>query len=77
VSATNSLGAHLSARRRILSFPLLLDSTWVAVDATRPSYLDSVTKKREGRAAIARLRANPRWRVVFARDGILVARRRS
>jgi hypothetical protein len=77
VSATNSLGAHLSARRRILSFPLLLDATWVAVDATRPSYLDSVTKKRQSRAAIARLRANPRWRVVYARDGILVARRRS
>jgi uncharacterized membrane protein len=77
VSATNSLGAHLSARRRILSFPLLLDATWVAVDATRPSYLDSVTKKRQSRAAIARLRADPRWRVVFARDGILVARRRS
>jgi uncharacterized membrane protein len=77
VSATNSLGAHLSARRRILSFPLLLDATWVAVDATRPSYLDSVTKKRQGRAAIIRLRANPRWKVVFARDGILLARRRS
>jgi len=40
VSATNTLGAHLSARRRILSFPRLGDATWVAVDATRLSYLD-------------------------------------
>src|ERR671934_2861567 len=30
VSATNTLGAHLSARRRILSFPRLDDATWVA-----------------------------------------------
>lgn len=75
VSATNSLGAHLSARRRILSFPLLADATWVAVDATRPSYLDSVTKKRQGRRAIARIRRSPRWHVVFARDGLAILRR--
>jgi uncharacterized membrane protein len=76
VSATNSLGAHLSARRRILSFPLLADATWVAVDSTVPSYLDSTTKKREGREAIARIRRDPRWRTVFARDGVAILRRR-
>ena len=36
VSATNSLGAHLSARRRILSFPYLQDAQWVAADETAP-----------------------------------------
>jgi uncharacterized membrane protein len=75
VSATNSLGAHLSARRRILSFPLLADATWVAVDTTRPSYLDSTTKKRQAREAIARIRHDPLWRVVYARDGVLILSR--
>ena len=40
VSATNTLGAHLSARRRIFSFPVLGEARWVAVDLKRPSYLD-------------------------------------
>ena len=40
VSATNTLGAHLSERRRIFSFPVLREARWVAVDLTRPSYLD-------------------------------------
>ena len=34
VSATNSLGAHLSARERVFSFPVLREATWVAVDTT-------------------------------------------
>jgi uncharacterized membrane protein len=72
VSATNSLGAHLSARRRILSFPLLRDATWVAVDVTRPSYLDSVTKKRQAREAIARLRRTSGWHTAFDRDGVTI-----
>jgi uncharacterized membrane protein len=74
VSATNSLGAHLSARRRILSFPLLSDATWVAVDETRASYLDRSDPVRSVRR-IARLRRSPRWRLVFERDGILLFRR--
>ena len=32
VSATNALCAHLSDRRRIFSFPLLREATWVVVD---------------------------------------------
>ena len=75
VSATNSLGAHLSARRRILSFPLLADATWIAVDATRPSYLDSTTKKRQAREAIAKVRRDPRWHAVFDRDGVTILSR--
>ena len=49
VSATNSLGAHLSARRRIFSFPVLEDADWVAVDETRPDYLDSLKPGRGAR----------------------------
>jgi len=75
VSATNGLGAHLSARRRIFSFPVLREATWVAVDTRRLSYLDSLEPAR-ARAPLAQLRRDPRWRIVFADDGVLVFRRR-
>jgi hypothetical protein len=74
VSATNSLGAHLSARRRFLSFPLVEDATWVAVDETQPSYGDRVAPL-PAAVQIVWLRRNPAWRLVFERDGILVFRR--
>ncbi len=74
VSATNSLGAHLSARRRILSFPRLDDATWVAVDETNGSYLDS-TGPLPMETDIADLRRDPGWRLVFEQDGVLVFRR--
>ena len=75
VSATNALGAHLSDRRRIFSFPILRDAKWVAVDSTRLTYLDSLRPGR-ARPALAALRRDPTWRLVFAEDGILVFRRR-
>jgi uncharacterized membrane protein len=77
VSATNGLGAHLSARRRLLSFPLLADATWVAVDTEDPSVLDRARDERGFAAALARLRADPEWRVVYTRDGVLVLTRES
>jgi len=75
VSATNTLGAHLSARRRILSFPRLRDATWLVVDSTRLSYLDRSTGGQSAARALTRLRRNQGWRVVFARDGVLIFRR--
>jgi len=74
VSATNTLGAHLSERRRVFSFPVLGEARWVAVDLDRPSYLDDATGKRFA-AAYARFRRDPRWRVVGAGDGVVVLRR--
>jgi uncharacterized membrane protein len=74
VSATNSLGAHLSARRRILSFPRLDDATWVAVDETNGSYLDS-TGPLPMETDVVDLRRDPSWRLVFEQDGVLVFRR--
>jgi hypothetical protein len=74
VSATNSLGAHLSARRRILSFPRLDDATWVAVDETNGSYLDS-TGPLPMETDVVDLRRDPGWRLVFEQDGVLVFRR--
>jgi uncharacterized membrane protein len=74
ISASNSLGGHLSERRRFLSFPRLDDAGWVAVDETRPGNADRIEPLPYA-AAIARLRRNPDWRLVFQEDGVLVFRR--
>jgi hypothetical protein len=76
VSASNVLGAHLSERRRILSFPYRQDADWVVVDEQRPSYADRAVAPVEAAAAVAWLRRDPAWRLVFAEDGVLVFRRR-
>jgi uncharacterized membrane protein len=74
VSATNTLGAHLSARRRVLSFPFLEDAQWVAADETQPGYADRYAPVPTA-VQLAALRRNPEWHLVFEEDGILVFRR--
>jgi uncharacterized membrane protein len=74
VSATNGLGAHLSARERIFSFPVLREATWVAVDERHLTFLDSLKPDR-ARPALEALRRDPRWRLVSAENGVLVFRR--
>ncbi len=74
VSATNSLGAHLSARSRILSFPYVEDATWVAADETSPGFADRIAPLPTA-VRLAWLRRNPAWRLVFEQDGVLVFRR--
>jgi hypothetical protein len=76
VSSTNVLGAHLSARRRVLSLPKLADATWVVADETRSSYADR-SAPLPAAAALARLRQSPDWKLVFERDGVLVFHKRS
>lgn len=76
VSATNSLGSHLSARRRFLSFPYVQDARWIAADETRPGYADRWDPLATARG-LARLRRSPRWRLVFSEDGVLVFQRRA
>ena len=76
VSATNSLGAHLSARRRVLSFPYLQDAQWVAADETAPGYADRLAPLPTA-VQLSWLRCNPEWRLVFERDGILIFHRAS
>jgi uncharacterized membrane protein len=76
VSSTNVIGAHLSARRRVLSLPKLGDATWVVADETRSSYADRVAPLPSA-AALVRLRHNPAWRLVFEDDGVLVFHKRS
>jgi uncharacterized membrane protein len=74
VSATNTLGAHLSARRRFLSFPFLEEATWIAADETQPGYADRYAPVPTA-VQLAALRRNPEWRLVFEQDGVLVFRR--
>jgi len=76
VSTSNSLGAHLSARRRVLSIPRLDDAAWVAVDETSPGFADRIAPVAYARA-LARLRRDPRFRLVFEEDGVLIFRRES
>jgi uncharacterized membrane protein len=76
VSATNSLGSHLSARRRFLSFPQVQDADWIAADETQPGYADRWDPLATA-TDLARLRRSPGWRLVFSEDGVLVFKRRS
>ena len=75
VSATNTLGAHLSERRRIFSFPVIREARWIALDLTRPSYLDNGPGTGFP-AAYERLQRDDRWRVVRSDDGIVVLHRK-
>jgi len=74
VSASNSLGAHLSARRRVLSFPFVQDATWIAADETQPGYADRFAPVATA-VQLAWLRRNPEWKLVFEDDGVLVFHR--
>ncbi|TML96218.1 MAG: DUF2079 domain-containing protein [Actinobacteria bacterium] len=76
VSATNTLGGHLSARARVLSFPFLQDATWVAADETQPGFADRYAPLPTA-IQLGALRRNPEWRLVFEQDGILIFHRRS
>ena len=74
VAATNTLGAHLSARARFLSFPFLEDATWIAADETQPGYGDRFAPLLTAEELVW-LRTNPEWKLVFQDDGVLVFRR--
>jgi uncharacterized membrane protein len=74
VSATNTLGGHLSARRRVLSFPYIQDASWIAADETQPGYADRYAPVPTA-LALAALRRDPDWRLVFEQDGVLVFNR--
>jgi uncharacterized membrane protein len=76
VSATNTLGSHLSARRRILSFPRVEGATWIAADETQPSYADRSNAPLAHATALSAIRRDPHWRLVFSEDGVLVFKRR-
>jgi len=73
-SATNTLGAHLSARSRVLSFPFVQDATWIAADETSPGYADRFAPL-PAAVQLSWLRRSSEWRLVFERDGVLIFHR--
>jgi uncharacterized membrane protein len=75
VSSTNGLGAHLSERRRVFSFPVVRESEWVAVDLRRASYLDRRSAPSTAAIPLARLVSSGDWETVLDEDGIFVLRR--
>ena len=75
VSSTNGLGAHLSARRRVFSFPVIGEAAWVAVDLRRASYLDLRSAPSTTAIPLARLLRSGAWETVLEEDGIFVLRR--
>jgi hypothetical protein len=74
VSAGNLLGAHLSERERILTFPVIGEARWVLVDRERP-YLGDRLAPAAHRARVAALRARPDMRLVMDEEGVMVFRR--
>jgi uncharacterized membrane protein len=77
VTASNTAGAHLSARRYFYSVPLLGRAEWVVIDRADPWVVrrDSpiLTKHpKVVRAFAERLEADPAWTKVFDRDGVAV-----
>jgi uncharacterized membrane protein len=76
VSASNKIGAHLSERRRIYSFPLRDHADWVIVNESDPS--GEVNPAGEARnpfvyrRELEELGRDPTWRRVFAQGDVLV-----
>ncbi len=75
VSAGNPFGARLSNRRHIYSFPVVKDAQWVIVDQKRPYVRDQLVSEWAFIPYMAGLRADPAFRQVFSRDGVVVFRR--
>jgi len=74
VSVGNLLGAHLSERERVYTFPVIGDARWIVVDTHRP-YLADRLLPRAHAARVDALLARPDIRRVFDQDGVMVFRR--
>ena len=81
VSTSNNLGAHLSARRRIYSFPQRAHANWVIVNVSDPGGEASPAGEAATGMIYARelgaIRTSPAWQLRFAESGVLVYSRRS
>ena len=80
VSASNSVGAHLSARRYVYSLPVLRSAEWVVIDrddpwTVRPDSPILTRHPRVVRRLVVQLGNDPTWRKVFERDDVFVFRR--
>ena len=75
VSATNSLGSHLSARARSSASPS--SRTRSGSPPTRRSRATPTARARRGHDDRRPAPAKPDWRLVFSEDGVLVFKRRT
>jgi uncharacterized membrane protein len=80
VSASNDVGAHLSARKAIYTIPVLGEATWVLLDlddpwATRPDSPLLHKRPAQVRLLARRLERDSAWRKVFEEDGVLLFRK--
>lgn len=82
ISASNVVGAHLSARESIYTIPVLGDATWALLDledpwATRPESPLLHNRPAQVRLLAHRLDGDGSWRKVFEREGVVVFRKLS
>ena len=75
VSASNRIGAHLSERRRIFSFPVRAQADWVIVDQEDP--ITEAATQSSYREAVAAILVDPAWIHMFDEGGVHVLRRRA
>jgi uncharacterized membrane protein len=81
VSSSNSVGAHLSARERVYSVPMVAGAEWVVIDrgdpwVVRPDSPLLTNHPEIVRALAERLERDATWRAVFDREGVVVFRKR-
>ena len=78
VSATNRVGSHLAERRYFYSVPVLGRATWIVIE-TEDTWLPAAVSGSSRPAVLRRFQkaveANPEWRKVFDRQGVLVFRK--
>jgi uncharacterized membrane protein len=72
VSASKSLGGHLSERRYIYEFPTVRRARWIVVDGSDPTYHGARRLERN----LRRYESDKAWRVVFSSHGVVVLHRR-
>jgi uncharacterized membrane protein len=73
VSASNQLGAYLSARRYSYFFPTIGSASWVVVDRADSTY------RSEGwyRSNVRKIMSSANWRVLYSSHGVTVLRKRT
>ena len=79
VASTNLVGAHLSARERFYSVPIVGRAEWAVVDTWNP-WIPSIGRLEDLdpdalRAMTLRLDRSSEWTKVFDRNGVLVYRK--
>jgi hypothetical protein len=73
VSASNQLGAYLSERRYIYTFPYVKRARWIVVDVNDPTYRDPAGFNHY----LRRYESRRAWHVLYSANGITVLHKRT